>query len=161
MYVSHEGHLRQPTTNELEAEPAAKGRGNEGQMRRSHAFLRPCRDVRRPRHLPNAKITAILQSHPDGTTKNKYRISETPRPGRYTIKKIIIKKKKKDAFFLFIRPRYTIRTCINRTPPATRIYNYSLLFILTGRSTNRVAFSCCRVPLSSFPWPIQDRPRNA
>ena len=33
----HEGYLRQPTTNKLEAGPAAKGRDNEGQMRRSHA----------------------------------------------------------------------------------------------------------------------------
>ena len=36
-YVSHEGHLRQTTTNKLEAKPAAKGRGNERQMRHSHA----------------------------------------------------------------------------------------------------------------------------
>ena len=49
----------------------------------AHMLLRSSRDVRRPRHLPNAKLTAV-QSHPDGTTKNKYRISETARPGRYT-----------------------------------------------------------------------------
>ena len=54
----------------------------------AHMLLRSCRDVRRPRHLPNAKITAIVQSHPDGTTKNKSRISETLRPGRYTRTKI-------------------------------------------------------------------------
>ena len=84
-YVPHE-HLWQPTTNKLEAGPAAKGRDNEGQMRRS--LLRSCRDVGRPRHLPNAAITAVVQSHPDGTTENKYRISETPRPGRYTRTKI-------------------------------------------------------------------------
>ena len=48
----------------------------------AHMPLRTCRRVRRPRHLP--KITAVVQSHPDETTKNKYRISEIPRPGRYT-----------------------------------------------------------------------------
>ena len=46
-------------------------------------LLRSCRDVRRPRHLPNAKTTAIFQPDPDGTRKNKSRISEIPRPGRY------------------------------------------------------------------------------
>ena len=50
----------------------------------AHMLLRTCRGVRRPRRLPNTTITAVVQSHPDGTTKNKYRISETPRPGRYT-----------------------------------------------------------------------------
>ena len=49
----------------------------------AHMLLRSCCDVRRPRHLPNAKITAILQPRPDGTTKKKSRISETLRPGRY------------------------------------------------------------------------------
>ena len=36
-------------------------------------FLRSCRDVRRPRHLPNAKTVAIFQpeSDPDGTTKKQ------------------------------------------------------------------------------------------
>ena len=33
----------------------------------AHMLLRSCRGVRRPRHLLNSKITAILQSHPDGT----------------------------------------------------------------------------------------------
>ena len=34
-------------------------------------LLRSCRDVRRPRHLPNAKTAAISQPDPDGTTKKK------------------------------------------------------------------------------------------
>ena len=40
------------TTNKLKAGQAAKGRDNEGRMRRSHTcvLLRSCRDVRRPRH---------------------------------------------------------------------------------------------------------------
>ena len=36
-YISREGYIRQQNTNKLEAGPAAKGRDNEGQMRRSHA----------------------------------------------------------------------------------------------------------------------------
>ena len=54
----------------------------------AHMLFRSCRDVRRPRHLLNAKNTAIVQSHPDGTTKIKSRISETPKPGWYTRTKI-------------------------------------------------------------------------
>ena len=50
----------------------------------AHMLLRSCRDVRRPRHLPNAKTAASLESHPDGTTENKYRISDIPRLDRYT-----------------------------------------------------------------------------
>ena len=37
----------------------------------AHMILRSCRDVRHPRHLPKAKTAAILQSHPDGTTKKQ------------------------------------------------------------------------------------------
>ena len=32
-------------------------------------LLRSCRDVRFPRHLPNAKTAAFFQCHPDETTK--------------------------------------------------------------------------------------------
>ena len=53
----------------------------------AHLLPRSCRDVRRPRHLPNAKTAAILQSRPHGTTKKQIsyfvRVSEIPRPGRY------------------------------------------------------------------------------
>ena len=37
----------------------------------AHMILRSYRDMRRPRHLPNAKTAAILQSQPDGTTKKQ------------------------------------------------------------------------------------------
>ena len=36
-------------------------------------ILRSCRDVRRPRHLPNAKTAAILQSHPEIWNKHVQR----------------------------------------------------------------------------------------
>ena len=86
-YVSLEGHLRQPTTNKLEAGPAVKGRDNEGQMRRPHVSSVLSRRATSASPA-QPKITAILQSHPDGTTKNKSRISETPRRRRYTCTKI-------------------------------------------------------------------------
>ena len=62
-----------------------------------HMLLRSCRDVRRPRHLPNAKTAAMLQLIQMGPRKNKSPISETPRPGRYT--KLKQKKTKKNAFY--------------------------------------------------------------
>ena len=73
------------TTNKLEAGPAAnkrpRQRGTDASF--TYVLLRSCGDVRRPRHLPNAKTAAISQPDADGITKNKYRISEIPRPGRY------------------------------------------------------------------------------
>ena len=57
------------TTNKLEAGPAAKGRDNEGHMRRSHVCFFGA---------------AIYNLIPMGPRKSKSRISEIPRPGRYT-----------------------------------------------------------------------------
>ena len=83
-YVSHEGYLRQPTTNKLEAGPAAKDHDNEGQMRRSHASSVLSRRATSAASAQRKKYCYIVRSHPDGTTKNKSRISDTPRLGRYT-----------------------------------------------------------------------------
>ena len=47
-------------------------------------LLRSCRDVRFPRHLPNAKTAAIFQSHPDGTTKKQISYFGDPQTGKYT-----------------------------------------------------------------------------
>ena len=51
-------------------------------------LLRSCRDVRRPRHLPNAKTAAISQPNliDETTKKQESRISEIPTPGRYRTK---------------------------------------------------------------------------
>ena len=46
-------------------------------------LLRSSREVRRPRHMPNAKTAAIFQLIQMGSRKNKSRILEIPRPGRY------------------------------------------------------------------------------
>ena len=71
------------TTNKLEAEPAAKGRDNEGQMRRSHlcffGLIATC-DVPGT-HLPNAKTAAVFQPHPDGTTKKQISYFGDPHTG--------------------------------------------------------------------------------
>ena len=68
--------------NKLEAGPAAKGRDDEGQMRRSHVcffgLVVTC-DVAGT-HMPNAKTGTIFQM---GPRKKKSRISEIPRQGRY------------------------------------------------------------------------------
>ena len=47
----------------------------------AHMLFWSCRDMRRPRHLLNAKNTAIVQSHPDGTTKNKISYFGDPQTG--------------------------------------------------------------------------------
>ena len=62
------------TTNKLASGPAATGRSNEEQMRRSHD-LRYDRNLRRPRHLPNAKYCRynLIQM---GPRRSKHRISE-------------------------------------------------------------------------------------
>ena len=44
-------------------------------------LLRSCRDVRRPRHLPNAKTAAISQPDPDGTTKKQISYFGDPQTG--------------------------------------------------------------------------------
>ena len=76
----------------------------------------------------------IVQSHPDGTTKNKCRISETPRPGRYARTKIKQKTDKKNAFFHSSVPGISyVRTCRNPAPPIN-----SSLFILTWGGVCRV-----------------------
>ena len=81
-YVSHEGHLLQPTTNKLVAEPAAKGRDNEGQMRRSHMLLRSCRDVRRPRGTcPKQKLPLFFNRIQMGPRKTKLVFQRPPDRG--------------------------------------------------------------------------------
>ena len=72
------------TTNKLEAGPAVKGRDNARQMRRSHVcffgLVATC-DV--PGTCPTQKLSLFLNLIQMGPRKNKYRISEIPRPGRY------------------------------------------------------------------------------
>ena len=46
----------------------------------AHMLPRSCRDVRRPRQLPNAATTTILQSHPDGTKKKQILYGVVRRP---------------------------------------------------------------------------------
>ena len=46
-------------------------------------LLRSCRDVRRPRHPPNAKTAALTSSRWDREKPKKSRILEIPRPGKY------------------------------------------------------------------------------
>ena len=78
-HVSHQGHLRQPRTNWrrglLQKAAATRDRCV------AHMLLRSCRDVRRPRHLSNAKTAAILQSHPVGTTKKQISYFGDPQTG--------------------------------------------------------------------------------
>ena len=78
-YVSHEGNLRQPTTNKLQAGPAAKGRDNEGHMCRSHASSVLSRRATSAAPAQRKNYRSSRWDH-----ENKSRISETPRPGRYT-----------------------------------------------------------------------------
>ena len=74
------------TTNIRKAGPAAKGRDNEGQMRRSHVcffgLVATC-DV--PGTCPTQKLPPFLNLIQMGPRKTNtwYRISEIPRPGRY------------------------------------------------------------------------------
>ena len=76
------------TTNKLEAGPAANKTPRQRGTEASHTcvLLRSCRDVRRPRHLPNANAAAIFQIGivQMGPRKNNFRISEIPKRGRYT-----------------------------------------------------------------------------
>ena len=79
------------TTNKLEAGPAAKGRDSEGKMRRSDVcffgLVATC-DV--PGTCPTQKLPLFFNLIQMGPWKNKSRISEMPRLGRYAN----IKKKK-------------------------------------------------------------------
>ena len=90
------------TTNKLEAGPAAKGRDNEGQMRRSHVcffgLVATC-DV--PGTCPTQKLPLFFNLIQMGPRKNKSRISEIPRPGYTSSKKK--EKKKKHYLFAFVR----------------------------------------------------------
>ena len=96
----------------------------------AHMLLRSCRDVRRPRHLPNAKLTAIVQSHPDGTTKTKYRTTLFRRPpDRGGILKSSQKQTKQSCIFsYFVRTRYIILRYVQKSNPKTPA---SSLFNLT------------------------------
>ena len=72
------------TTNNLEAGLAAKGRDNEGQMRRSHVcFFGLVATSNVPGTCPTQKLPLFFNLIQMGPRKNKYRISEIPRPGRY------------------------------------------------------------------------------
>ena len=72
------------TTNIRKAGPAAKGRDNEGQMRRSHVcffgLVATC-DV--PGTCPTQKLPLFLSLIQMRPRKNKSRMSEILRPGRY------------------------------------------------------------------------------
>ena len=84
VYVRSHSRTLWTTTNKLEAGPAAKGRDNEERMRRSHVcffgLVATC-DV--PGTCPTQKLPLFLNLIQMGPRKNKYRISEIPRPGRY------------------------------------------------------------------------------
>ena len=86
------------TTNKLGAGPAAKGRDNEGRMRRSHVcffgLVATC-DVAGT--CPKQKLPLFLNLIQEGPQKNKSRISGIPRPGRYRTN--IKLKTEKNAFF--------------------------------------------------------------
>ena len=69
------------TRNKLEAGPAAKGRDNEGQMRVCFFGLVATCDVSGT--CPTQQLPPFLNPIQMGPRKNKSRISEIPRPGRY------------------------------------------------------------------------------
>ena len=101
-YASHQAHLRQPRTN-----------WRRGLLRKAattrdscvaHKLLGSCRDVRRPRYLPNAKKTAAtLQSRPDGTTKKQIPYFGDPQTGE--IYQNQVKNRQKRTHFYFLRLR--------------------------------------------------------
>ena len=142
-------------------------------------LLRSCRDVQRPRHLPNAKTAAILQSHPDETTKIQNILFRRP-ADRGGVQRSS-KKTKKNAFFHqydpMIPPSYPISSThhhpkirsshmntyqVHHTAYVHKIQPHLLACYSFGHGEERgVAFSCCRVPLPRFPWPIQNRLSNA
>ena len=90
------------TTNKLEAGPAGKGGGNEGQVRRSHVcffgLVATCDD---PGTCPTKKLPLFLNLIQMRPRKNEYRISEIPRPGRYRTN--INSKNRKKMFFSLVR----------------------------------------------------------
>ena len=85
----------------------------------AHMLFRSCRDVRRPRYLPNATTAAILQSHPDETTKNKLCFSETPRRGD-TLKSG--KNRQKIMHFSFLQTRYIMLTSYEQKSNPTCLF---------------------------------------
>ena len=86
----------------------------------AHMLLRSCRDVRRPRHLPNAKLTAMVQSHPDGTMKNKSRTTLFRRtPDQGGTPKSSKKQTKIMHFFIRTYQVYHIYVCAEIQPQCT------------------------------------------
>ena len=69
------------TTNKLEAGPAAKGRDNEGQTRRSHVCFGLVATCDVPGTCPSPKLQLFFNLIQMGPRKS--RISEIPRPRRY------------------------------------------------------------------------------
>ena len=112
-YVSHEGYLRQPTTNKLETEPAAKGHDNEGQMRRSHApsVLSRRATSAAPAQLKNYRYSSIA-SRWDHEKQISY-FGDSQTRGGYT--KI---KNRQKTMHSYVPGLSYVRTSRNRTPPA-------------------------------------------
>ena len=118
------------TTNTLEAGTAANKRPRQRGTDASHTcvLVRSCRDVRRPRHLPNENTADIFQMRivQMGPRKNKSRISEIPRPGRYGTN-IKLKNRKKNVILHYSTsmpaeywyvPRVSCMLCRNSIPLA-------------------------------------------
>ena len=89
----------------------------------AHMLLRSFRDVRRPRHLPNALNYRYRSISSRWDHENKSRIRRPPNRGGIHILKSSKKQTKNQAFF----HSYVPGTCRNPAPPAIN----SSLFILT------------------------------
>ena len=87
-------------TNKLEAGPAGKGADNEEQMRRSHVcFFGLVATCNVPATCPTQKLPLFPNLIQMGPRKNKSRILEIPRPGRYRTN-IKFKNRNKDDFYI-------------------------------------------------------------
>ena len=112
-YVSHEGHLRQPTTNKLEAGPAANGRDNERQMHRSHAssvFVKT-RDVRGT--CPTQKLPLFFNLINIGPRKNNI-VFRRPQDWGGILKS---RNRPKTMHFSLVRTTYIIRAYMQKSNP--------------------------------------------
>ena len=120
------------TTNKLEAGPAAKGRDNEGQMRRSlvcfFGLVATC-DVHGT--CPMQKLPLFLNLIQMGPRKNKSRISEIPRPGRYRIN-IKLKNRKQILRSMFF--------CISTSMPAEYWYVPRVIYVQKFHPTRSCSF---------------------
>ena len=79
--VSHQGRFGQPRTNWRRGRLHKAGTTRDRYASFTCVLLRSCRDVRRPRHLPNAKTAAISQPDTDGTTKKRISYFGDPQTG--------------------------------------------------------------------------------